>query len=173
MAFGLVKQLIPSSHSITLRPVSTTDGDLLFHLYASICENELALVDWDDATKESFLQMQFQAQQTHYQSCFVHDDHHVIELDGMPIGRMYLSYSPDEIRLLDITLLPRYRNQGIGTTLLQDVIHQAEATRRPVQLYVFKDNRGAFRFYQRLGFTLCGDTGVHFVMEWSSACLSP
>lgn len=165
MASGLVKQLTPSSRSIALRPVATTDGDLLFHLYASTRENELALVDWDDATKESFLQMQFQAQQTHYQSYFAHDDHHVIEFDGIPIGRMYLSYSPDEIRLLDITLLPGYRNQGIGTVLLQDVIHQAEATRRPVQLYVFRDNLGAFRFYQRLGFTLCGDTGVHFLME--------
>ncbi|NOK78243.1 MAG: N-acetyltransferase [Chloroflexi bacterium AL-N5] len=169
MTSGIVKQLIPSSHAVTLRPVCAQDGDLLFQLYASIREHELAVVNWDDATKEAFLQMQFQAQQTYYQSYCSHDDHHVIEIDGTPVGRIYLSYSHYEIRLLDITLLPMYRNQGIGTALLQDVIHQAETSKRPIQLYVFRTNEGAFRFYQRFGFTLCEDTGVHFLMEWSPA----
>ena len=66
---------MPDAPSITLRPVRPDDEMLLYTLYASTREEELALVDWDAPAKEAFLRMQFTAQQNHYQGFFPHGDH--------------------------------------------------------------------------------------------------
>ena len=52
--------------NLTLRPAEAADRDLLFRVYASTREAELALTDWDEAQKMAFLTHQFTAQDTHY-----------------------------------------------------------------------------------------------------------
>ena len=41
----------------TFRPIAPEDEDFLYRVYASTREDELALLDWDDDQKESFLKM--------------------------------------------------------------------------------------------------------------------
>ena len=47
---------------ITLRAVAPEDEPFLAELYASTRADEMALVDWDAATKQAFLRQQFEAQ---------------------------------------------------------------------------------------------------------------
>ena len=58
---------------------------------------------------------------------------------------------PAEIRLVDISLLPEFRNRGLGTSLLRDLFTEAEAAGKPLTIHVEKFNP-AMRLYQRLGF---------------------
>ena len=51
----------------------------------------------------------------------------------------------------DVYVLPAYRNQGVGSQILQKCI---DDSRSPLYLYVFSANVGAIRFYQRFGFTV-------------------
>jgi hypothetical protein len=53
--------------NITFRPITENDMDFLYRVYASTREDELAVTDWDDAQKEEFLKMQFNAQHVYYQ----------------------------------------------------------------------------------------------------------
>ncbi len=97
-----------------LRPITPEDEDFLYRVYASTREDELAPLDWDDEQKESFLKMQFAAQHKFYTEQFPRAEFQVILLDQEPIGRLYLDHRDDEIRLIDIALLPSHRNRGIG-----------------------------------------------------------
>ena len=149
------------------RPVVPEDYEFLYDLYKSMRAPEMGLVDWDENQKEQFLQMQFQAQQTHYQTTFPNADHQIILLDGRSIGRIYVDRTPDEIRLLDIILLPAYRNLGIGNTFLQQLQNEAANKNVPIRFYVWQFNLDAQRFYHRLGFQTVSEAGAYIQMEWN------
>src|SRR3954468_6187280 len=110
---------------LTLRPAEAADRDLLLRIYASTREEELALTDWDDAQKDAFLIQQFTAQDAHYREHYRGAVFNIILLGDERIGRLYLPRRPDEIRVMDIALLPPHRNRGYGTALLRDL--QSEA----------------------------------------------
>src|SRR5204863_10048783 len=105
---------------IALRPITPEDMDFLCRVYASTRQDEMALVtDWSEAQKTAFLQMQFNAQHAHYAEHYAHAQFQIILLDGAPIGRLYVDRRVKEIRIVDISLLPEYRNRGIGSGLLK------------------------------------------------------
>ena len=151
--------------SIALRPAQDNDLAFLYRVYASTRQEELALVDWDEAQKEWFLRMQFDLQTRSYAQAFPKADCQVILRDGQPIGRLMLSRAPDQILLVDIALLPEHRNVGIGTVLVKAVLDEAASVGKPVILHVEKLNRARF-LYERLGFLIAESNDVYLEMRW-------
>lgn len=151
---------------ITLRPAEPEDKLFLSRLYASTRELEMGLVDWPDEQKEDFLQMQFMAQLSHYLHHYPNAQHDLILLDEKAIGRLYVDRGPIEIRLMDICLLPAYRNLGIGGALMQKLLDEAKQCNTPIGLHVWELNPKAYSFYKRFGFTDIKKQGVHLHMEW-------
>lgn len=82
-----------------------------------------------------------------------------------PIGRLYIERRTDEMLGIDIALLPEYRQSGIGTAILRDLLAEAARDGKPFRIHVQKFNR-AQRLYERLGFTTLDDDGVYLFMEW-------
>jgi ribosomal protein S18 acetylase RimI-like enzyme len=150
---------------VTFRPVQPGDEPFLLQVYASTRADELAHVPWDEAQRAAFLNMQFAAQQMHYQTHHPEATHEIILLKDQPIGRVYIDWADHPIQILDITILPEYRNAGIGTPLLKDL--QAEAARdgRPLTIYVESFNP-SLRLFERLGFSRIRDEGIYLLMEW-------
>jgi ribosomal protein S18 acetylase RimI-like enzyme len=151
--------------AITLRPVCDDDQELLYLVYASTRDAEMAMVPWSDDEKESFLRMQLKAQTTYWNEHYPDTERSIIESDGQPIGRLYLDRREDEIRIVDIALLSESRGAGIGRKLLEDVLAEAAAAGKAARIHVEKNNP-ALRLYHRLGFKITGDTGVYYLMEW-------
>ena len=82
------------------------DRSFLFAVYASTRELELAAVEWDVAQKAAFVRMQFDAQHAYYQEHYAGAAFDIILVNGQPAGRLYVSREEDEIRIVDIALLP-------------------------------------------------------------------
>ena len=154
------------SYNVTLRPITADDQEFLSDLYASTRQEEMALVDWPAEKKAEFLQMQFQAQHTFYMEQFKGAAFDLLVLNGQPIGRLYLDQRVDELRIIDIALLPDYRNQGLGSRLMKGILAEAEAAGLPVRIHVEHYNP-ARRLYQRLGFKEIETNGVYYLMEWT------
>lgn len=152
--------------AITLRPATPDDEPLLYHLYTTTRELEMSLVDWDDAQKAAFLRHQFRAQLDHYQKYYPDATHDIVNLGEAQIGRVYIHRGEDEIILMDITILPDYRNKGVGSFLMEQLLAEAHRSQRSVTLHVWEMNAGAYRFYQRFGFTEIGREGPHIKLEW-------
>lgn len=150
---------------ITLRPIGDDDREFLLAVYSSARTEELDQVAWDEREKAAFLRMQFDAQHQYYQEHYAGADFMVIMLGDRRIGRLYLARLDDEIRLIDIAILPEWRNTGLGTALLKLVMSEARDLNRPLRIHVEKFNP-ALRLYERLGFATIADRGVYWFMEW-------
>ena len=71
----------------------------------------------------------------------------------------------DEIRVIDIALLPEFRRRGIGSSLMDQILDEAVKNNLPVTIHVERFNP-ALHFYQRLGFRLAEDKGIYYFMKW-------
>lgn len=149
----------------TLRPVVLVDTPFLGAVYASTRAEELLLTGWSDAQKAQFCAAQFTAQDAYYRQNYPGAAFLVIERSGTPVGRLYVARWEREIRIMDITLLPAHRGQGLGTSLLQALQAEAAASARTLSIHVERFNP-ALRLYERLGFTLREDKGVYLLLEW-------
>lgn len=151
--------------SYTLRPAAPADDPFLLAVYASTRAAELAMVPWTDAQKETFLQMQTAAQRQHYQASYPTGQHLLILCGEEAVGRLWLDRQPDRIHLLDITLLPRHRNSGIGGALLKDLQAEAAGSGQAITVYV-ESFSPSVPFFVRLGFVHAGQTGAHLLLRW-------
>ena len=152
------------SRNITFRTVAPEDRAFLLSLFASARERELETLNWDSAQRDAFIEMQFNAQQNHYQNHFPQREHLVVFLDSRSIGMMDIARGSEEIRVLDVIIRPENRNAGIGTALMSDLLDESDRSAKPVRLYVEKFNP-VITLYRRLGFQTIEDTGVHYHME--------
>lgn len=153
---------------LELRLVVDDDEELLYRIYASTRAGEMQIVPWTDEQKEAFVRMQFRAQDHHYRTVLPGTDRRVIVEDGVAVGRLYVDDRDDEIRVVDITLLPHARGRGIGAHLLGEIGERARATGRRVGIHVERDNP-ARRLYDRLGFRPVEEGEVYVLMHWTPA----
>jgi GNAT superfamily N-acetyltransferase len=154
------------SAPVALRAVASDDQTFLLKVYAGVRSDELAQVPWSEAQREAFIKMQFDAQQVHYRTHNPAATHDIILLDAQPIGRLYVARRETEIRILDITILPEYRNRGIGTPLIKELMREAARTGKPLNIYVESFNP-SLRLFKRLGFVKTeGEDEVNWLMEW-------
>lgn len=150
----------------TLRSVSAEDEAFLLSVYASTRAEELAQVEWPEGQLEAFVKWQFEMQRREYETRFPDAEYDVILIDGQPAGRIWIGRTNDEIRLLDIALLPEFQKRGAGTVLIRGLIDEARSTDKRLRHMVFVLNNDAHRFYERLGFVIIEDLGAYKHMEW-------
>ncbi|MCP3957821.1 MAG: GNAT family N-acetyltransferase [bacterium] len=149
-----------------MRPITPGDDEFLLRVYASTRADEMAVVPWSEDEKEDFLRFQFDAQHKYYQEHFPRAAFDLILLDGEPIGRLYVDRRDDEIRLIDIALLPESRGGGLGGAIMREILAEGEAAGKLVRIHV-EQNNPALKLYRRLGFEQIEEQGVYYLMEWT------
>lgn len=152
--------------ALALRPILPDDEAFLYEVFASTRAEEMKLVPWDEALKETFLKQQFTAQRDHYLKHYPDAQYEIILLDERPVGRLYVHRRESEIRILDITLLPQYRGAGLGTPLLKEIMSEGERFGRTVSIYVDSFSP-ALRLFERLGFSRIEDNGISVLFKWN------
>jgi ribosomal protein S18 acetylase RimI-like enzyme len=150
-----------------LRPAVAADYEELVRVYASTRAAELAQVTWwDDGQKLAFCRSQYDAQKEEYDARFPDAEYDVIELEARTVGRVWVGRAEEEIRLLDIALLPEAQRRGLGAAIVGALIEEARASGKCLRHMVFMLNTDARRFYERLGFRVFEDLGGYLHMEW-------
>jgi GNAT superfamily N-acetyltransferase len=154
-----------SAESIAFRPVTNADEEFLLELYKSSRGDDLRGLGWDEDRISEFLTLQHEAQQHFYQTDNQDAVDEMILIDDQPAGRLIVERREKEIRCIDLSLLPAYRNAGLGTLLVGKLQAEARQSKRPLRLQVIRFNR-AVNLFERLGFVRSSETGTHFQMEW-------
>jgi ribosomal protein S18 acetylase RimI-like enzyme len=151
----------PLPDGLIRRPATETEADinLLYCLYATTREKDLALTDWSDEQKTLFTKQQFHAQHTYYHQQWPSAAYDIVELHGQPIGRIYVDLRR-AVHIMEITLFPEFRGRGLGTALIENVIGLANERQQDTQLFVESWNP-AQRLYARLGFVFTEDHEVY------------
>ena len=150
--------------NLSLREATPEDESFLLEVYASTRLEELEGFGWSDEQKQAFIKMQFLARERVYPRV----DNRIIVLNGRPVGRMLVDRSDESILLRDIALLTEFRNAGLGSRLIQDLMQEATAAGKPIKLHVLASSPAA-RLYERLGFVRSGAEATYLEMKWVPA----
>lgn len=156
---------INSTIEVELRPVIYSDVGFLKELYAST-RYDIDRTDMTEDKKKQLKAFQFFAQHQHYRTNFPNASFDLIVQSEKPIGRVYVNETNDEVRLIDIALMPETRGCGIGEKLIREIQRRASECGLPLRLRVEPDNP-ALRLYERLGFKVIADEQVNLHLEWT------
>jgi ribosomal protein S18 acetylase RimI-like enzyme len=143
-----------------LRPALPGDVDFEHLLYASTRDDLRPL---GPEVFDGFVGMQFRAESMSIRLDHPCAEHTIVVVDDSAAGRLIVDESGDQIKVIDLALLPEYRGQGIGTSLLRGVLDRADRMGRAIVLHVEKQSR-AVRLYERLGFLISAEAGLYFEM---------
>jgi GNAT superfamily N-acetyltransferase len=119
---------------------------------------------YEDVVRKQFGQWDEAWQRQHFEETWTPETFEVVEKAGRRIGALSVSRTSEEVRIIEIQLLPEFQGKGIGTVLLQRELRFADERALPARLQVLRQNR-ARTLYERLGFRVCGETDTHFLME--------
>ena len=152
--------------NLFLREATPEDEPFLLEVYTSTRIDELAGLGWSNDQIQAFIRMQFLARERSYPRV----DSRIILLDGRPVGRMMVDRGETSILLRDIALLTEYRNAGIGSRLIQELMKEATTAGKPIELHVVSTSP-AVRLYERLGFRSSNDEPgtAYLEMKWVPA----
>lgn len=91
------------------------------------------------------------------------NDYCNIIVDNKIVGCILLT-SNDNGKLLDeIYLEEEYRNKGIGTKIIMDILNNNDV----VYLWVYKENEKAISLYKKLGFNVIEETESRYYMKYN------
>jgi len=138
---------------VSLRQSTEADRDFVWHLRATAMRPYVEQTwGWDPEWQEQEFNRNFDPL-----------PNHVIELGGEPVGYLSVQHHQDHVFIELIEIAPEYQRQGIATSLIKQIIRDAEVERLPVRLQVLKVNPARL-LYERLGFRLDGETETHHHM---------
>lgn len=140
-------------------------SEFLYQVYASARREEVAAWGWEPDHQEDFLRMQFGLQQRAYALQYPGAETVLILFQEQPVGRAVILRTSAEFRLVDIVVLPAYRNRALGGSLIRQLQEEAAAAGLPLRLAVLKGSP-ARRLYERLGFVQTGEDQTRCAMEW-------
>ncbi len=129
----------------------TRDVEFLFEIYANTRLDEVRVMNWSDKEKTLFLTSQLMAQHIHYVTAFPNAAYVILRQANKDIGRVYVDKGREHLHLIDITLHPDYRRQGIGSQIMTVLTAEADRLKLPFNLSVDQNNP-AQGLYRRFGF---------------------
>ncbi len=135
--------------TLTRRPAQSADHALL---RALLLESRPELTLLDPVLRDQLVDLQVLAQQREYAAAHPRASHEILVVEGVDVGRLVLDPGQDAVRVVDVCVAEAYRGRGIGTSVLREVIGEAESAGRAVRLSVWSENAGARRLYESLGF---------------------
>ena len=132
-------------------------------------------MEWDAAQKAAFVEMPFDAQHAYYQEHYTGAAFDVILGFGQPAGRLYVAREENEIRIVDVALLPDTATAASGRHCCADCNQRRRPRASPafalratagrlLRIHVERFNP-ALRLYERLGFHPIADRG--FICSWN------
>lgn len=159
------------NRGVELRLRQDEDLPFLRRLYHSTRQHEVQAAGLDVISASRFLDQQFDYQSRHYDALYTMGGRRfIITAAGQAVGRVEL-WNDDRkkknplLHLVDISLLPDWRNKGLGSALMRAIQDLARQENRSVSLHVLKGS-AAERLYLRHGFCHQEDTGDRWKMIW-------
>ena len=86
-----------------------------------------------------------------------------IVLNNIIVGSFLITKNENGLLLDEIFIEEQYRNKGIGTSIIKDVVSKSNNN---AYLWVYKDNIKAVNLYNKIGFNIKEETDSRYYMEY-------
>ena len=140
-----------------LRPGSEADADFITALTETVMRGHF---------EQTWGRWDADHQWADFRQSFPDLEHRIIMCEEAMAGYCAVRRTDEAIVLTKLYLLPNYQNQGIGSSLVKDLIDEARAVNKPLQVYIVPGNESAKRLYERLGLTVTGTSGKLVCLEY-------
>ncbi len=90
-------------------------------------------------------------------------DYKIVKSDNKKIGCLLVTKRMTILFLDEIYLEEEYRNKGIGTSIIKDILK----TNSTVYLWVYKKNINAISLYKKMNFEILSETENRYYMKYS------
>lgn len=152
---------IPDS-SVGRRLATRYDHDLLRAIFTECASATFASLPISLAA--ALLDSQFRAHRMDRQQHWPDAVDQIIEVRGVPAGRLMLVVRDTQLRILDLGLLTGFRHQGVGRTVLADLTEQAGVHGLSLGGALAKDNR-RLPLYLQCGLEVVAETDTYFELD--------
>lgn len=82
-----------------------------------------------------------------------------MERDGAPVARIWVSWGATAGRIVELSVDPGVRGQGLGRRIMSHLCDAADAAGLALELQVNTDNAAARHLYESLDFQPCKNAG--------------
>jgi len=149
-----------------LRPCEDNDDGFVYDVFCTTWENEVAALPNPNLARH-VLRIQHIAQERRFASRYPGHHRFVVMVDGEDAGRVYVHEGHSALHIIDLTLLPEFRSDGVGTRLARDLLAYATERGMSVTLRVPRRNQRAGALYSSLGFELVRVDDLDSYLEWA------
>jgi GNAT superfamily N-acetyltransferase len=150
--------------SISLCPAGLNHEEFLMKVFIDTRKDLSYICGVNEEQKAAIIAEQFRMEQKQMLQIYPEAVLNIVMLNNEPIGRLFVHHGVCTDRILEIGLLERFRNMGIGGILVCSIIENAVKQNKTVSLQVAWFNQGALAFYERLGFKITKSNGVIYEM---------
>jgi ribosomal protein S18 acetylase RimI-like enzyme len=137
-----------------LIPATNLDFDFAYQLkkiaYKEYIEQTWG---WDEGFQMKFHQENFSTANTR-----------IIIVEDQRTGTVDVKEEDKRIFISGLCLLPAFQNKGFGTAVLQEIMQEAAANKKRIELEVLKVNTKAQELYKRLGFEMTQGDETKYLM---------
>jgi predicted N-acetyltransferase YhbS len=141
--------------SIEERAATDRDYDALWQLHVDAMRTYVAATyGWIDAVQAAMFREAWPKNGTQ----------RVLVDDGAVVAAWRVERRTDALYLALIEVASSHQGRGIGTAIVRRMLAEAAAAGLPATLTVMKANPDARRLYERVGFSVSGETPTHDVM---------
>lgn len=89
------------------------------------------------------------------------NNYKIICINDKKVGCLLITNKDDGVLLDEIYLEEKYRNKGIGTSIIKEILSNYNI----VYLWVYKLNTKALSLYKKLGFKIINETKTRYYMK--------
>jgi ribosomal protein S18 acetylase RimI-like enzyme len=140
---------------LNIRKAYASDREFVFTVKKAAFREYVEQVwGWDDSYQRELHDTRFASQ-----------DLRIIQFCGTDVGFLATSRTRATLKVNQLYILPEYQGRGIGSACMARILDDASLRQKPVVLQVLKVNTRGVIFYQRLGFTIVGESSTHFQMK--------
>ena len=149
-----------------LTPAGDDDERFLYDVFCTTWADEVAALPNPNLAGH-VLRIQYTAQVRRFDARYPGYQRYVIWHDGRRAGRLYLHITETMVHAIDMTLLPEFRSQGLGSRVVTDLFEIAADNGQSVTLRVARRNTRATALYTTLGFRLVTMDDLDSYFEWT------
>ena len=91
------------------------------------------------------------------------NNYFTININKQIIGCLLITNYEDGKEIAELYLEEEYRNKGIGTKIINNIIKENDI----LYLWVYKLNKKAISLYKRLGFKTIDETSTRYLMKYN------
>lgn len=150
---------------INFRPITEKDESILYDIFLSSRPDLYQLVLTNDSFSTNLIKQQFELSQS-YMNKDELSSRYLISYEDEVAGKVFLRHGDTVDEIASIALLPKYRNMGIGSYVIEKIINNATENKKKIKLQVAWYNDDAKRLYERLGFREIRNHGVYVDMSY-------